>query len=665
MASSAAYACQVCTKRKVRCSKTMPTCSNCLKSGIDCVYTEPPPRRRKRRLSGDISAKLAEYERILKHNGLFPLAETRDSTPLDTQNKPVALRSTQGATSQAGRLVTSTGSTRYVNSNLWDNIDDDEMQQASEEDDQEAVMSGMEDSVAAEDPFSLALMADHRTLLRYHPDHSQAVATWRTYLENVEPLCKVLHTPTVGKLIERGALDPSTVTKTEECLLFAIYHFAVLSMTEADCLKQCQQPRAVLLKRYHFCARQALVNAKFLKTTDMNIMQAYVLFLLSCRTHYDPSTYWILTGVAARISQRMGLHRDGEAAGLPPFEVQMRRRLFYQVVPLDGMSSRESGVSDASTPDHFDTLPPLNVNDDQIWPGMTTKPVSQKGATEMVFCLSRSYIGRAFAASKQLKDDDEAQKMISRTEDEVEDLYLRYCEFANPLHLLTNLATRSALNAMRLRVRLPRLNERPDTDDSRRERLRLSCKILDTDAAAHTHSTLRKYMWYIGPLFAWGTWDALISIVTALQRPDSLSRTETDDMWEKVEQLYSNHMDLMIKSKSALQVAIGRLALKAWDANPPSKQTPQPEFIVALRASRRFQYLAKRAMAGPVEGATFDEVSLKQQPSVLFDANATKPGDSPDLDFDFDYGNLLDDSAPDWVFWDNLIKDFQSQGAQN
>ncbi|PPJ60123.1 hypothetical protein CBER1_03135 [Cercospora berteroae] len=611
----------------------MPTCSNCLKSGTDCVYTTPLPRRRKRRLSGDVSEKLAEYERILKQNGLFPASERRHSTPLDTQNTPVALRSARGATSQAGRLVTSTRSTRCVNSNLWDNIDDDEMQQAPEEDDDQAVMSGMEDSAAVEDPFSLALMADHRTLLRYHPDHSQAVALWRTYLENVDPLCKVLHAPTVGKLIESVALDPSTVTKSEECLLFAIYHFAVLSMTDAECHKQCRQPRAVLLKR----------------------------------THYDPSTYWILTGVAARISQRMGLHRDGEAAGLPPFEVQMRRRLFYQVVPLDGMSSRESGVSDASTPDHFDTLPRLNVNDDQIWPGMTTKPVPQKGATELVFCLSRSHIGRAFAASKQLKDDDEVQKIILRTKDEVEDLFLRYCEFANPLHLLTNLATRSALNAMRLRVRLPRLNERPDTDDNRRERLQLSCKILDTDAAAHTHSTLRKYMWYIGPLFAWVRRHLGRLDLDCDRSPETrlAFSHEADDMWEKVERLYANHMNLMLMSKSALQVAIGRLALKAWDANPPSKQAPLPEFIVALRASRRFQDHAKRAVAETVGEAAFHDVPSKYAPSAPFDANATTLGGSPDLDFDLDYGNLLDDSAPDWVFWDNLIKDFQAQGAQN
>lgn len=70
-------------------------------------------------------------------------------------------------------------------------------------------------------------------------------------------------------------------------------------------------------------------------------------------------------------------------------------------------------------------------------------------------------------------------------------------------------------------------------------------------------------------------------------------------------------------------------------------------------------------MAETVGEAAFHNVTSKYAPSAPFDANATTLGHSPDIDFDFDYGNLLDDSAPDWVFWDNLIKDFQAQGAQN
>lgn len=64
-------------------------------------------------------------------------------------------------------------------------------------------------------------------------------------------------------------------------------------------------------------------------TTDTSVIQALILFLLACRYQYDSNTYLILTGVAVRIAQGMRLHRDGEALGLAPFEVQMRRRLFY------------------------------------------------------------------------------------------------------------------------------------------------------------------------------------------------------------------------------------------------------------------------------------------------------------------------------------------------
>lgn len=110
----------------------------------------------------------------------------------------------------------------------------------------------------------------------------------------------------------------------------------------------------------------------------------------------------------------MGLHRDGEHSDLSPFEVQMQRRLFYQIIPLDGMTSRESGVGMGLMSDGFDTLPPLNFNDDQLWPGMSSRPIEQKGATEMTFCLARSFIGRSFVETKQLEDDAEVQRIIAR-----------------------------------------------------------------------------------------------------------------------------------------------------------------------------------------------------------------------------------------------------------
>lgn len=125
---------------------------------------------------------------------------------------------------------------------------------------------------------------------------------WKTHVENVEPICKVLHIPSTSRMVDIASKHPAMASKANECLLFAIYHFAVFSMTEDGCVKEFGELRAILVQRYHFATRQALVNASFLKTTDMAILQALVLFLLSCRYFYDPHTYWILTGVAIRVA---------------------------------------------------------------------------------------------------------------------------------------------------------------------------------------------------------------------------------------------------------------------------------------------------------------------------------------------------------------------------
>jgi hypothetical protein len=76
----------------------------------------------------------------------------------------------------------------------------------------------------------------------------------------------------------------------------------------------------------------------------------------------------------------------------------MRRRLFYQLLPLDGIASQMSGTAIAIIPATWDTEQPLNINDDQIWPGMIERPEEQKGATEMIYCLTRACVGKLFVS---------------------------------------------------------------------------------------------------------------------------------------------------------------------------------------------------------------------------------------------------------------------------
>ena len=661
------YTCQSCAKRKVKCDKVAPKCSTCRKGELDCYYQAPPPRRRKRKLSGgDIHEKLARYKRILHQNGLLPSEVDVPPPTGEAPPKSLSRPEKEPESPKTGRLLASEGKSRYIDSNVFQNLGDEEMQHMSDDEEDDFLGRSL-----ASDPLTGAFIDTQQTLFHHHPTHTEAMILWNTHVEAVEPICKILHIPSTFKMVEMVSQQPAMASKSEECLLFVIYHFAVFSMTQEECVEKFGQSRDDLMRLYHFASRQALVNASFLKTTEISILQSLVLFLLPCRYFYDVHSYWILTGVAMRIAQRMGLHRDGANLGLPPFEVQMRRRLFYQILPLDGIASQISGTGMAISVESWDTQQPLNVNDDQIWPGMTELPEQQKGATEMIFCLTRSCVGQYFAkagrpmhgaGSGQFKDYQKVERLICEAENEVEEKYIRYCDMVNPLHFLAIVLARSAITAMRIRIRLPKVRDKTVTDTERKELFQLTLKIIDTDTAALTHHSLRKYLWHIRSFFVWGSWDSLIFVLTTLQRDDLLSSTETDAAWTRIEQIYNNRSELL-ELKQALHIAIRRLTLKAWDTNPPSVNEPDPTFITSLRSlqSRKLQSKAEENDSNLFTLDAETKQTSQTEPAPANDKSSLM--DSLPENMGLDISNDFSLDTADWVFWDQLIHDYQAQGG--
>lgn len=284
------YTCQTCGKRKVKCDKAKPKCSSCHKSKLDCVYQAPQPRRRKRKLSDVLNQRLEQYERILTQHNLLP-QDTTSSTLNDVAPAP------QGPVSETlrmGKSVVDNGKSMYIDSDLWRNLDNNQDQGVSDDDKESEEETGGEvgageistacdalDDVV-DDPLAGAFMSHNQSwrqnLWQYHPNHAEAVILWQTYVENVEPLCKILHIPTTFHMLDRALQSPDAVANADECLLFAVYHFAVFSLTEDDCTRTLGQPRHQLLQRFHFATRQALVNVSFLRTTGMRIYKLSSFF---------------------------------------------------------------------------------------------------------------------------------------------------------------------------------------------------------------------------------------------------------------------------------------------------------------------------------------------------------------------------------------------------
>ncbi|KAK3324106.1 hypothetical protein B0T19DRAFT_427737 [Cercophora scortea] len=494
------FNCQSCVRKKVKCNRRTPACSACTKSGLECCYRAPPPPRPRKRKQTDAGSPAGTEDAEEDHH--YPHSHN-DATNI-----------TPSSAAKTGKLLSADGRSRYIDSRLWLDAGEASLREMSEHE-QDDLLAETESApitsnnnipniTAAhlpQDPLSAALISSApQSLLPFHPTHDEAMKLWAAHVENVEPLCKVLHIPTTTQMVTTISQQPSSATRAQECLLFSIYHFAVLSMTDDDCLSTLHQPRPSLLSRYQHCVRQSFVNASWLRTTDMAVMQALVLFLIAMRARTDPHTFWILTGVAVRIAQRMGLHRDGTALNLPP------------PILRDGHHhpARQLGHANATQPIRRPT-PPNHVF-------LPLLPPSS--ATEMIFTLSRAELSEFYTRTGvnsktigptiSLKPSTELDSLIDAVEARIELKYLRYCDITVPLHFLTLAVVRSAANAVRLRNRMPPLINQTISDADRRTLVLLAQKILDSDCAIYREPGLRKFHWQIKAFFLW---DAVMCVV--------------------------------------------------------------------------------------------------------------------------------------------------------
>lgn len=95
---------------------------------------------------------------------------------------------------------------------------------------------------------------------------------------------------------------------------------------------------------------------------------------------------WILNGLAVRIAQSLGLHRDGKRLGLSPFQTEIRRRLWWHLLVRDSRAGEDYGLENIHSP-FTDVDLPANVNDLDLRPEMKEPPVPRTGWTAMTFPL--------------------------------------------------------------------------------------------------------------------------------------------------------------------------------------------------------------------------------------------------------------------------------------
>ncbi len=103
---------------------------------------------------------------------------------------------------------------------------------------------------------------------------------WQAFAENVNPLTKIIHAPTLQKRIFEAAWSVESVSKPLEATMLAVYALAIASMKPADCIRLFGESKSALESRYRTGALRALSGTNMLLTRDLEALQALALVLV-------------------------------------------------------------------------------------------------------------------------------------------------------------------------------------------------------------------------------------------------------------------------------------------------------------------------------------------------------------------------------------------------
>ena len=327
----------LCQQRKVKCNRAFP-CSNCVRSQAQCVPTSAlAPRQRRRRFpERELLDRLRRYESLLRQHKVSFEPLHRDPSSIEEESGPAEVSGDEhshgeeqpGVARSGGRSSSPSTTTKsetvynakyatiskkhclhmtnilcsetfgmswikwygYIRSCAQAPLIANQKSRDVDGESDDSLPKDVGASVIQRAWLQKHLSDDHLLfgsrlaaidLATLHPEQLQIFQLWQIYLDNVNPLLKVTHTPTMQARIIDAASDVASIEPSLAALMFSIYCMSVLSLTEAECYAMFNLSKKDLMKRYQFGCQQALLSAGFLRSSDRHCLTALFLYLVS------------------------------------------------------------------------------------------------------------------------------------------------------------------------------------------------------------------------------------------------------------------------------------------------------------------------------------------------------------------------------------------------
>lgn len=445
--------------------------------------------------------------------------------------------STGSHSTSTARLVSEGSGYRYVNNHLWNAISTDPHASTGRGESSpggrrpsptgsrtgQGIHEEIARPVGADSPAGRSFVFNNGTsqplpnVLEAPASH--VVLLWQVFQSNVDPIMKISHAPSVQTIL-LGQVGRPSLPRNEQALAFAIYFISVVSLSEEQCQQSLGQPRAQLIDKYRDASEASLSAAGFITTTDIMVLQALVYYLVALRSLGEVQTVWSMLGIAIRIAGTFGLARDGASLGLSPFETEMRRRLWWGLVYLDGRMAEVVGQDGDLMGVNFDAGPPANLNDSDLFPTMIRLPESRRGPSEAIYLQARvlsitvarslqSITGpqgtwhRLHDASMPTHEKLEIMESIQRRYDlEI----LEPCDSTVPLQWLSINTAKTFATKLRLIARIPIIDADREWEDSEgfsENAFLLSMDLVQTQLDLWEEPSVQQWKWHWQAHFQW------------------------------------------------------------------------------------------------------------------------------------------------------------------
>jgi hypothetical protein len=436
------------------------------------------------------------------------------------------------------------------------------------------------------------------------PDPTHIRLLWFTFVCRVNPLTKIIHVPSLEPLVSESVEGFSRLPKNVVALFFSIHLMAVISMSPDECEGLLGCSRQALLQRFSSGTRMALVQVNYMVNHDIITLQALVMYVTSLQGRYERHAVWIQNSVAIRMAQKMGLHRDGQRLGLSPFDTEMRRRLWWQIIMLDAKYAMMTGLNDSVLPRGWDTEEPKNINDADMDPRSKEYYQDRDGPTEMVFCLMTSKIARFLVDTPNIEalvlcaeadaplggDPQEKSRLrgqLAAVGETLVDVLNKYCDPTHgPVHQLADQVRSQVLQKLTGLATSPQdqpeygIEIHGDQDNA----FKLAVCGLEQEERNCTLSESNGFLWYA--LF---NFQVEIVLYVAGQLSERTEGSLVKRAWKQMAGVYRWHPELFDLSKKEHH-SLARVLLRAWNklervstgqGRPPLEQ---PVYIQRLQA---------------------------------------------------------------------------------